>query len=477
MPASSSGRSTRSWRKVEPSLPPLRPPGGAGIDEKLRMEGSLDAPTRHLIPWRDEGYYDEPALETELRRVFDICHGCRRCFNLCEAFPTLFDAIDESPNEDVGDLTSAQLTEVAEACTLCDMCFMTKCPYVPPHVFDLDFPHVILRHRAVGHHHGRTTRRDRELARMDRNGKLGTMVSDLANWTTRTDNSLTRPVLEDALGIDARAHLPPFERTSLVNQAPALIVAPNPDAPGFGRKVVLYAGCHDNFNDATPGHAAIKVLARNGVRVRVEHPDCCAMPKLENGDLAGVASAAARVAGFFGPLIDEGWDVVPLTTSCALMLKFEWPLLKPDDAAVATLSRNTYDVAEYIVKLAKEVGVAPIDELPAKISVHFACHARAQNMGPKALEMLRLIPGAKPVLAERCSGHGGKWGVLKGNFDRAIKVGKPTARAIAKAKPDLVVSECPLAGPHLRQVIEANGDVPPERIGHPIEVLARAYRL
>ena len=441
------------------------------------MEGSLDAPTRHVIPWRDEAYYDEPALEAELRRVFDICHGCRRCFNLCESFPILFDAIDESPNEQVEDLSRGDLKAVVDACTLCDMCFMTKCPYVPPHAFDLDFPHLMLRHRAVEHRSGGTSLADRELARMDRNGKLGTVFSGLANWATRTGNGLTRPVMEDALGIDARAHLPPFEATPLVNQAPALIPAPNPDAPGFGRRVVLYAGCHDNFNDATPGHAALNVLAHNGVQVRVEHPDCCAMPKLENGDLAGVASAAQRIARFFAPLIAEGWDVVPLTTSCALMLKFEWPLIEPDDEAVAALSRHTFDVSEYVVRLAKEAGLAPLDELPATIGVHFACHARAQNMGPKALEMLRLIPQAKPVLAERCSGHGGKWGVMKENFDRALKVGKPTAKALTKAQPDLIVSECPLAGPHLRQVIEANGAVPPDRIGHPIEVMARAYGL
>jgi glycerol-3-phosphate dehydrogenase subunit C len=441
------------------------------------MEGSLDAPTRHVIPWRDSAYYDEQALEAELRRVFDICHGCRRCFNLCESFPILFDAIDESPNEQVEDLARGDLKAVVDACTLCDMCFMTKCPYVPPHAFDLDFPHLMLRHRAVEHRAGRTSMADRELARMDRNGKLGAVVSGIANWATRTGNALTRPLLEDALGIDARAHLPPFEATPLVNQAPALIPAPNPDAPGFGRKVVLYAGCHDNFNDSTPGHAAIKVLAHNGVQVRVEHPDCCAMPKLENGDLGGVAHAAGRISAWFAPLIDEGWDVVPLTTSCALMLKFEWPLIEPANEAVSTLSRHTFDVSEYMVRLAKDVGLAPLEALPATIGVHFACHARAQNMGPKALEMLRLIPQAKPVLAERCSGHGGKWGIMKDNFDRALKVGRPTAKALAKAQPDLMVSECPLAGPHLRQVIEAGGATPPDRIGHPIEVMAQAYGL
>jgi glycerol-3-phosphate dehydrogenase subunit C len=441
------------------------------------MEGSLDAPTRHVIPWQDEAWYDEAALDVELRRVFDICHGCRRCFNLCDSFPILFDAIDESPNEEVEDLTTAQTASVVDACTLCDMCFMTKCPYVPPHSFDLDFPHLMLRARAVEHRKGQTSFADRQLAEMDRNGRLGTLASGLANWATKEGNGLTRPIMEKTLGIDARAHLPKFMDVPLTNQVAGIIPPPNPDGPAFGRKVAIYAGCHDQFNDGAPGLATIKVLAHNGVQVRIEHPDCCAMPKLENGDLAAVASAAQRISAHFAPLIDDGWDVVPLTTSCALMLKFEWPLIEPGNAAVELLSKHTFDVAEYVVALNKQTGIAPIPAMPSSIGVHFACHARAQNMGPKAMEMLRLIPEAKPALTERCSGHGGKWGIFKENFDRAVKVGRPAARNLTKDQPDLIVSECPLAGPHLKQVIASSGTTPPERIGHPIEVLAKAYGL
>ena len=441
------------------------------------MEGSLEAPTRHTIPWQDEAWYDEAALDAELRRVFDICHGCRRCFNLCDSFPLLFDAIDESPSEEVADLAPAQLTAVVDACTLCDMCFMTKCPYVPPHEFDLDFPHLMLRHRAVRHRKGETPLVDRELAKMDRNGRIGSVVAGLANWTTSESNGLTRPIVEAVTGIDRRAHLPPFMEVPLTNQAPGVVPPPNPDGPAFGRKVAIYAGCHDEFNDGTPGLATARVLAHQGLQVRIEHPDCCGMPHFENGNLPAVASAAQRIAGHFRALVEAGWDVVPLTTSCALMLKFEWPLIEPDNAYVALLARHTFDVSEYVVRLAKEVGLTPVPAMAKTVAVHFACHARAQNMGPKAMEMLRLIPEAKPQLTERCSGHGGKWGIFKENFDRAVKVGKPAARNLVKGEPDLIVSECPLAGPHLRQVIAANGGEPPARIGHPIEVLARAYDL
>jgi glycerol-3-phosphate dehydrogenase subunit C len=441
-------------------------------------EGSLDAPTRHPIAWQDEAFYDEAIVDEELRRVFDICHGCRRCFNLCDSFPKLFDMIDESPNEEVEDLSAGQMKEVVDACTLCDMCFLTKCPYVPPHEFDLDFPHLMLRYRAIEHKKGMTSFADKQLAEVDRNGAIGSFAAGVANWATK-DGSAARGIMSTTLGIDTRAHLPTFADIPLTQRAQAnFIPAPNPNAPGFGRKVAIYASCYGEFNDQTPGEALVKVLAHNGVDVRIEHPHCCGMPKFENGDLAAVANNAETVSAFFAPLIDQGYDIIPLTTSCALMLKFEWPLIVQGSEAIKKLSQSTFDVSEYIVHLSKLAGLMPIDEMPAAIGVHFACHARAQNMGPKAMEMLKLIPGATPALTERCSGHGGKWGIFKENFDTAIKVGKPAVRALAKTKPDIIVSECPLAGPHLQQVMaETGAENIPDRIGHPIEVVAKAYGL
>ncbi len=440
-------------------------------------EGSLDAPTRHPIAWQDQAFYDEAALDDELRRVFDICHGCRRCFNLCDSFPKLFDLIDESPNEEVADLNAGQLKSVVDECTLCDMCFLTKCPYVPPHEFDLDFPHLMVRYRAVEHKKGHTGFADKQLAETDRNGALGGFADGLANWATR-EGSPVRGIMQAAVGIDKNAYLPTFADIPLSKKVAADRPVPNPDAPAFGRKVVLYASCYGEFNDQTPGEAAIKLLSHNGVEVRVEHPHCCGMPKFENGDLGGVAANAETVSAFFGPLIEDGYDIVPLTTSCALMLKFEWPLLLPDHAGVKKLSGATFDLSEYVVDIAKKQGLMPVPEMPAAIGVHFACHARAQNMGPKAVEMLKLIPGATPQLTERCSGHGGKWGIFKENFETAIKVGKPAARNLAKGNPDIIVTECPLAGPHLRQVMAATGaETIPDRIGHPIEVMAKAYGL
>ena len=440
------------------------------------QEGSLGAPTRHAIPWQEDGFYDEVALDAELRRVFDICHGCRRCFNLCDSFPKLFDLIDDSETEEVEDLTASDLKSVVDECTLCDMCFMVKCPYVPPHEFDLDFPHLMLRHRAVEHRKKETGFVDKELAKTDRNGKVGSYLAAPTNWATK-QGSMARGVMQAALGIDKRAHLPSFADTPLTQRSNEIPVL-NPDGPAFGKKVVLYATCYGNFNDQTPGEAAMKVLAHQGVEVRIEHPECCAMPKLENGDLPAVADAATRISAHFAPLIDEGYDIVPLTTSCSLMLKFEWPLIQTGNDDVIKLSEHTYDLSQYVVALSKDAGLAPIEAMDASIGVHFACHSRAQNMGPQAMQMLKLIPEAKPQMTERCSGHGGKWGIFKENYDTAVKVGRPAARNMAKDSPDYMVSECPLAGPHLQQIMESqNAPKIPERVGHPIEIMAKAYGL
>jgi glycerol-3-phosphate dehydrogenase subunit C len=251
-------------------------------------------------------------------------------------------------------------------------------------------------------------------------------------------------------------------------------------APAYGRKALLFATCFVNYNNPSIGEATRAVLARNGVETAVLYPRCCGMPQLEQGDLAAVAASANQVAASLGPWIDKGFDIIALVPSCALMLKFEWPLIVPHEAAVEKLAKATFDISEYIVDIARKEGLAPgLSALDGGVTVQLACHARAQNMGPKAAEMLRLLPQADIAVIERCSGHGGSWGVLKGNFETAAKVGKPVARqALKNAKPFLA-SECPLAGMHMTQEIEMlGGDMAvPRRAMHPIELFARAYRI
>ena len=262
-------------------------------------EGSLEAPVRHPLDWENPSFYDEALLDEELRRVFDICHGCRRCFNLCDSFPRLFDLIDESKTGELDSVDSADFKPIVDACTLCDMCFMTKCPYVPPHEFNLDFPHLMLRYRAVEAAKGELELVDQELAKIDRNGKIGTAIAPLANWASDRSNSLTRGILETTLGLDAEAELPKYASKTFVDQAKANPLTPNKDAPAYGRKAVIYATCFNNYNDTDVGVAARAVLAKNGVETEVVHPHCCGMPMLEQGNIAEVAKSAAIVSAAF----------------------------------------------------------------------------------------------------------------------------------------------------------------------------------
>jgi glycerol-3-phosphate dehydrogenase subunit C len=441
-------------------------------------EGSLEAPIRHAVAWQDADFADRAKTEAEMRRIFDICHTCRRCFNLCDAFPRLFDLIDNSPSGELDTVAPADYRQVADACTLCDMCFMTKCPYVPPHEFNVDFPHVMLRYRAVELREGGIPFRQRELVKTDRNGTLAGAVAPLANWASDRKNTLTRPLLEKITGIDRQAALPKYHRRSFVMRSKGEAPEIDRSAPAYGRKAILYATCFVNYNNPTIGEATRAVLARNGVETEVVYPRCCGMPQLEQGDLAAVAKAAARVAAALGAWIDRGYDIIALVPSCALMLKFEWPLIAIDDPAVAKLAKSTFDISEYIVDIARKEGLAPgLSALNSGITVQLACHARAQNMGHKAAEMLRLLPDADVAVIERCSGHGGSWGVLEGNFETALKVGRPVARQALKNAKRFLSSECPLAGMHIRQEMEmlAKDEPLPDRSMHPIELFARAY--
>ena len=447
--------------------------------ETTDREGSLEAPFRHPLAWREEVFYDQIAIEAEMERVFDICHGCRRCFNLCDSFPVLFDLIDESATGEVDGVAKADYDKVVNACTLCDMCFMTKCPYVPPHAFDVDFPHLMLRRRAADRKQTGGERVREELGETDRNGKLAKPVAGLANWASARKNKPVRALMEGVLGIDRDAELPVYQsRTAedLCRTPPRA----NPEGPAFGkRKAVIYATCFVDYNAPQTAVDAMAVLALQGVETRLVYPVCCGMPQLEAGDLAEVADRADKVSTELGRWIDDGWDVVALTASCGLMLKFEWPLILPESEKVKRLSAATRDISQYVVELSKAHGLAPgLKPVSGGVTIHHACHARAQNMGAKSAELLRLIPETKVDLVERCSGHGGTFGVMKKTHGIAMKVGKPAARQVAKTGDATLCSDCALACKHLGQLLEAelSPDAQPTR-AHPIEVSARAYGL
>jgi glycerol-3-phosphate dehydrogenase subunit C len=441
-------------------------------------EGSLEAPTRHVIDWTNPDFIDPEKLDAEVRRQFDVCHGCRRCFNLCDSFPRLFDLVDATGADEVHAVKSADFKSVVDACTLCDMCFLTKCPYVPPHPFNIDFPHLMLRYRAAEVAKKGVDFFDAQLTETDRNGKLFGLMPGVANWATRRGNGLTRPLMEKVAGIDAKAELPKFSGMTFQARAKAAPPAINRAAPAHGRKVAIFATCFANYNNPEIGTAALQVLAHNGVEAEAVYPGCCGMPKLEQGDLAEVARRAREISAALKPHIDAGRDIVALIPSCALMLKFEWPLIVPDDPNVKAVSQATYDLSEYIVDIAQKEGIAPgLSAVPGGVALHLACHARAQNMGAKGAEMLRLIPDTDVAVVERCSGHGGSWGIKKQNFATATKFARQTVKRLAEGKKTFLASECPLAGKHLAQGMETEDPTSPqvERSHHPIQILAKAY--
>ncbi len=442
----------------------------------MNKEGSTQAPTRHPIDFNHPDFLDKKKLDQEMRRVFDICHGCRRCFNLCDSFPKLFDMIDNSKNEDVESLSSNQFSPVVDSCTFCDMCFMTKCPYVPPHEFNLDFPHLMLRYRNLQKKENKLPSIPLQLAKMDRNARVGIIFSKFFNWLLNTKNKFIRKILELVTGIDKKVELPQYNFETFSNYFKKN-KNENVKISAHNRKVVIYSTCFVNFNKKDTGIAALKVLEKNGVEVKEAYPGCCGMPFLEQADLPKVVDQAKKVSKDLIKWIDKGYRVITLTASCGLMLKFEWPLLLADNEDIKKLSKNVSDIDEYIVDISNNEGLEKgLNEIDGGVTVHHACHARAQNMGNKARDMLKLIPNIKIDVVERCAGHGGTFGVMKETHNLAIKVGKPTIRQIKNKKNKYMASDCPLAGKHLKQ-LEHDTKISNEEALHPIELLAKSYKL
>jgi len=442
----------------------------------MNKEGSTQAPVRHPINFDHPDFLDEKKLDHEMRRVFDICHGCRRCFNLCDSFPKLFDMIDDSKNENVESLASNQFVPVVDSCTLCDMCFMTKCPYVPPHEFDLDFPHLMLRYRALQKKKKKLPLIPAQLAKIDRNAKIGIKFSWIINWALNIKNKFIRKILELTTGIDKSVKLPSYNAETFTSYFKRSNDK-NIKTPTNNRKVVIYSTCFVNFNKKETGIAALKVLKKNGVKVQEAYPGCCGMPFLEQADLPKVVEQAKKVSNDLLKWVDKGYEVITLTASCGLMLKFEWPLLLPKDENIKRLSKNVSDIDEYVVDISNKEGLVDgLQEIDGGVTVHNACHARAQNMGIKARDMLKLIPNIKIDIVERCAGHGGTFGVMKDTHNLALKVGRPTAKQIKNKNNKYMASDCPLAGKHLKQM-EQDTKISNDEALHPIELLAKAYRL
>jgi Fe-S oxidoreductase len=440
-------------------------------------EGSLEAPTRHPLDWRNPAFHDPAALEKELERVFDICHGCRRCVNLCTAFPTLFDLVDSSKTMEVDGVAKADYAKVVDQCYLCDMCFMTKCPYVPPHAWNVDFPHLMLRAKAVKFRRQGASLRDRLLSSTDALGKLATIpvVVQAVNGLNR--NSFSRAILEKTLGVHRDRELPEYAsrkfRSSNAGSKP-FAVKDGRRTPG---KAAILSTCYVNYNEPGIGHDLLAILAHNEVPYTiVEKEACCGMPKLELGDLESVARLKEVNIPPLARLAREGCAILTPVPSCTLMFKQELPLLFPEDADVKAVQEAMFDPFEYFVLRRRDALLKTDFRTPlGKVSYHIPCHSRVQNMGQKTRELLELLPGTEVVTVERCAGHDGTWGVKREYYGNSMKIGRPVFRQMAGAQPDWVSSDCPIAARHIRQGM--GGEAPQARKAHPLTLLRKAYGL
>lgn len=436
-------------------------------------EGSLEAPTRHAVAWKTPEFYAEPALMGEMERVFDICHGCRRCVNLCNAFPTLFDLIDEGPSGELDGVERQQLWKVVDQCYLCDICFMTKCPYVPPHEWNVDFPHLMLRAKAVKFRKGEVSWRDKVLTSTDALGKLAAIPVVAQTVNAMNQVGVARQVLQATLGVHKDRKLPPYAATKFRRQARPrqdFAVRDGPRTPG---KVAVFATCYVNYNEPGIGQDLLAVLAHNEIpAVLAVQEACCGMPKLELGDLAGVERLKDVNIPVLVELARAGYAILAPVPSCGLMFKTELPLLFPGDEAVQAVSGAFFDPFEYFMLRHRE-GLLKTDFVQGlgKVSYHIPCHSRVQNTGQKTRETLQLVPGTEVNTVERCAGHDGTWGVKKEYFDVSMKIGKPVFRQMGQVDPDYISSDCPIAGRHIQQGL---GGGRAEK-AHPLSLLRKAY--
>ncbi|MEK0417451.1 MAG: hypothetical protein RI949_1457 [Pseudomonadota bacterium] len=444
-------------------------------------EGNLEAPTRHPLDWKNPEFYDEGAAFKEMERVFDICHGCRRCVSLCQSFPTLFDLVDATDDGEVHGVKKEAYWKVVDQCYLCDLCYLTKCPYTPPHPWNLDFPHLMLRAKAIKHKKGEVSAGEKFLASTDVHGSFAgiPIVVQAVNAINKTKTA--RKLMDRALGVHPDAWMPELATSRFrwsAQKSSAQVVTQGERTPG---KVAIFSTCYVNYNEPGIGHDLLKVLSHNDIPyVIVDKESCCGMPKLELGDLDAVAQHKAANMPVLARYAREGYAILSAVPSCTLMFKQELPLMFPDCADTQAVKAAMFDPFEYLMARYKD-GLLKTDFKSAlgKVSYHIPCHGRVQNIGRKTEEMFKLIGQTVEVklnTVERCSGHAGTYGVKTAYHANAMKIGKPVFKAMAKDEPDVISSDCALAGHHIAQGMQQAG-LPPKALQHPLSLMRQAYGL
>ena len=387
--------------------------------------------------------------------------------------PTLFDAVDAAPSGELDTVDKKVYWDVVDHCYLCDMCYMTKCPYVPPHPWNLDFPHLMLRAKAIKAKKGEVRLRDKILSATDVVGSLAgiPVVAQAVNAVNKT--AVGRQLLDATLGVAVDAPIPDYHSNNARKQLAGreLKVEPNPTAETRG-KVVLFTTCYGNRNEPDLNLDLVKVFEHNGIPVKiVSQEKCCGMPKLELGDLETVARHKETNIPALKQAIDEGYDIVAPIPSCVLMFKQELPLMFPEDADVQAVKASIFDPFEYLM-LRHKAGLLRTDFVAelGKVSYHVPCHLRVQNKGLKTRDVLKLVPNTNIDVIERCSGHNGTYAVKKEFRPASVKIGKPVMSRVEKANPDHYTSDCPMAGHQIETGLKDAKE--PE---HPLKLLRKAY--
>lgn len=433
------------------------------------MEGGLERPVRHSIDWKHPDYLNEELFEKELRRVADACHGCRRCVSLCNSFPSLFDLIDESETFEVDGVEYSQFEQVVDHCYLCDLCFLTKCPYVPPHEWEIDFPHLMLRAKTIKFNKKRPSLRDRILTSTDTLGRIfaNRIFAPTVNYFNKI--SFFREILSRLLQIHRNAKLPAFSSITAKSMASRLSYN-----SGTNNKVAIYTTCYHNFNQPEIIEDLSLVLKHNNISVEIiKNDNCCGMPKLELGDLEKVELFMKSNSRELMKYVENGYKIIAPVPSCVLMFKQELPLMFSGNVELKRIAESIFDPFEYLFSLHKS-GDLKMDFKKGLGSVFYqvACHQRVQNFGLLTKKVLELVPNTNVEALEKCSGHDGTYGVKEETHKISVKIARPITKALDSSNYPKFTSDCSLAGNHIANISSKNYVA-----NHPISLIKDAYGL
>ena len=421
---------------------------------------------------KDAVYFDEADVREELTRVYDLCHGCRLCFKFCTSFPTLFEMIDKHDDQDAGRLTPAEQDQVVDECFQCKLCYI-NCPYIPElHEWNLDFPRLMLRADAMQYANGIKSTRDKlttqVMGRTDMMGTLATTTEPIANKIVNAEpGSGIRKAVAKVSGVSPIRLLPPYAKqrfSTWFKKRPKVTLTKRQG------KVTVFPTCLVEYQETDIGKDLVKVYERNGIECNNTDAGCCGAPWLHSGDVEQFTKVAEKNIAKLADEVKSGTDIVVPQPTCSYIIKKDY-LDYVGGADAELVAEHTYDAAEYLMNVHKGEDTA-LDtdfsgETLAEITYHTPCHLRAQNIGFKSRDLMKLT-GAKVKLVQQCSGIDGMWGFRAGNEDISIPIAKKLGDQITKAGGDAVAGDCHLAN---TAIVEQTG----REARHPLQIIARAY--